>query len=556
VENLKNTRLKKPFTHIPRGIDLLHNPHFNKGTGFTASERDVLGLTGLLPSRVHTIEEQMQRIMYNFNRETSSLAKYINMLSLQDRNETLFYKVVTEHLEEMMPILYTPTVGEACDQFGHIFRRARGLFITAKDTGRIRQVLENWPDKKEVRIIVVTDGERILGLGDLGADGMGIPIGKLTLYTACAGIPPTACLPITIDVGTNNEKRRNDTLYIGLRQPRVTGAEYHQLLSEFVQSTRQVFGDILIQFEDFATENAITLLNKYRHSCCCFNDDIQGTAAVTLAGIYGALRLSGGTLTQQKILFCGAGAAATGIADLICKALVQEGLALGAAQKHCWFFDSTALVEKSRQDLSPHKLPYAHSFKPIQNLREAIKAIAPTILIGVSGAPETFDQRVIEVMSQVNPQPIIFALSNPTSKAECTAEQAYRFSQGRAIFASGSPFDPVVVSGKTIYPGQGNNAYIFPGLGLGVLASKSSEVIDEMFLVAAAALASKVSDEDLSVGRIFPHQSRIREVSLDIAVAVARVAFEKKCTSLSRPKDLRGFVQAQMYVPQYPKYLD
>ena len=541
------------LSELPHGVDLLHNPLLNQGTAFTEAERDQLGLRGLLPPRVIPMEMQAWRILENFRQKKSDLEKYVYMIDLEDRNETLFYRVIIDNLEEMMPIIYTPTVGKACQEYGHIFRRPRGLYISNKDRGRVAQILENWPFD-DVRVIVVTDGERILGLGDLGANGMGIPVGKLSLYTACAGIHPATTLPITIDVGTNNKELLDDPLYIGLSQHRVRGAEYDALIDEFVQAVRRRFPHALIQFEDFANMNAFRLLQHYRHQACAFNDDIQGTAAVTLAGLLSALRLTGGNLADQKILFLGAGEAGIGIADLIVSAMVDAGIPEEVARWQCWFVDSRGLVVKSRADLAPHKRPYAHEHPPVSDLLSAVEALHPTALIGVSGQPATFTQPVVETMAALNERPIIFALSNPTANSECTAAQAYTWSQGKAIFASGSPFPTFTLGNQTFVPGQGNNAYIFPGVGLGVVVSAARHVSDEMFHAAAKTLAALVSESDLDKGRIYPSLKRIREVSLAIAVAVAEVAYEQDLAAAPRPADLVAAVQAIMYEPVYKNY--
>lgn len=539
---------------IPRGIELLRNPLFNKGTAFTEKERDALGLRGLLPPRVHTMEEQIARVMENYKRRVDDLDRYLFLTDLQDRNETLFYRIVIDNIEEMMPIIYTPTVGKACQLYGHIFRRPRGLYISYNDKGNISKLLKNW-HIKDVKVIVVTDGERILGLGDLGAFGIGIPVGKLSLYTACARINPAWCLPILLDVGTENEHLLNDPLYIGLKQRRVRGAEYDEFIEEFMSATVKAFPSVLIQFEDFANINAFRLLEKYRDKYCTFNDDIQGTAAVTLAGILSALRITKKPFKEQTILFLGAGEAGIGIADLIVSALQKEGLTLEEARRRCWFVDSKGLVVKSRTNLAEHKLKYAHEAPYCQDLLSAIKEIKPTALIGVSGMPATFTKEVIEMMSQLNERPIIFALSNPTSKAECTAQEAYQWSNGRAIFASGSPFPPVNYEGKTFIPGQGNNAYIFPGVGLGIIASKAKRVTDSMFFAAAKALAESVQESDLEKGRIYPSLKSIKDVSAKIAKAVFEVAVEEKLARTKITGDPLEYIQSIMYEPVYRDYV-
>ena len=536
------------------GVDLLHDPKLNKGTAFTEEERDKLALRGLLPPRIFTGEEQSKRILENFHNKTDDLEKYIYMVALQDRNETLFYRTVIDNIEEIMPIIYTPVVGKACQLFGHIWRRPRGLYLTLNDKGRIAEVLRNWPMKK-VGIIVVTDGERILGLGDLGANGMGIPIGKLALYTACAGVHPSLCLPITIDVGTNNEELLNDPLYIGLLQTRLRGEVYDEMIDEFIWAVQDVFPGALIQFEDFSNQNAFRLLRKYQDQVCTFNDDIQGTASVTLAGIYSAIRITGQMLTDQKILFQGAGEAGVGIANLIVSALEAEGMSHDEAKRKCWLVDSKGLVVKSRDNLQDHKLTYAHDHKRVSSLISAMETLKPTILIGVSGQPQTFTQPIVEAMGKINEQPVIFALSNPTSKAECTAEQAYSWTNGRAIFASGSPFDPVTLNGKTYVPGQGNNAYVFPGVGLGIIESGARHVTNEMFFAAAKALAKEVSEDDLAKGSVYPPLPQIRDVSAVIASVVAEVAYERGLATVERPDDLLDYMKSRQYQPDYESYV-
>ena len=543
----------KVHLHGKRGADLLHDPMLNKGTAFTDLERDVLGLRGLLPPRVSTQEQQVMRVLENLRRKESDIEKYIFLVSLQDRNENLFYRVVMDHLDELMPIIYTPTVGQGCQEFGHIFRHSRGLYLSFRERGRFRETLKHWPFR-DVRIIVVTDGERILGLGDLGANGMGIPVGKLSLYTACAGIHPTLCLPVTLDVGTNNETLLKDPLYIGLPEPRLRGAAYDELVDEFFTAVQEIFPKACVQLEDFGNANAFRLLHRYKDRACTFDDDIQGTAGVTLAGLYSALRVTGNRLTDQKFLFLGAGEAGIGIGDLIVTGLTAEGMTEAEAKLRCWFVDSKGLVVKSRTDLVPHKRPFAHDHPPVADFLAAVESLRPTAIIGVSGMPRTFTQPVVEAMARWNRRPIVFALSNPTSKSECTAEQAYLWSEGRAIFASGSPFKPVVYNGKTFVPGQGNNAYVFPGVGLGVIASQATRVSDEMFFVAAKTLAGMVQEKDYELGRIYPDLGRIREVSGAIAAAVAEVAYTRGLTAMKRPADLHTLVKSHMYDPAYPEY--
>ena len=539
---------------FPRGVALLRDPTLNKGTAFTEAERDALGIRGLLPAHVTSQDEQLKRVLDNFRSKTSDLEKYINLAALHDRNEALFFRLVIDHPDEMLPIIYTPTVGLACQRFGHIFQRPRGLFISASDRGRVESVLRNWP-YREVAIIVVSDGERILGLGDLGANGMGIPVGKLGLYTACAGIHPNQCLPVILDMGTNNEALLKDPLYIGLQQPRVRGAAYDELIEEFITATQKVFPGVVVQFEDFANQNAFRLLERYRERICTFNDDIQGTAAVALAGVISALRLAGGRLSDQKLLFMGAGEAATGIADLTAAAMVAEGTSAADAHKRCWLVDSKGLVVKSRTELGAHKLPYAHEHAPIGDFLTAVKALAPTAIIGVAAVGGTFTQQVVEEMARINKRPIVFALSNPTSKSECTAEQAYRWSGGRALFACGSPFDPVTLDGRTHVPRQGNNSYIFPGVGLAAVAVRATRVTDEMFMAAARTLAQQVTGADLAQGSLYPPLAQVRDVSAQIAAAVAEVAYGQGFATVPKPADLLAYVRSQMYEPRYASYV-
>jgi malate dehydrogenase (oxaloacetate-decarboxylating)(NADP+) len=553
-EFVKPAQAQDLLEDFPTGVKLLHDPILNQGSAFTKEEREALGLRGLLPPRVLTQDLQVQRILENFDKKPNDLEKYVLLIDLEDRNENLFYRVVIDNLELMMPIIYTPTVGQACQEFGHIYRRPRGLYISAEDRGEVDKLLANWPFE-DVRVIVVTDGERILGLGDLGANGMGIPVGKLSLYTACAGINPATTLPVTLDVGTNNKKLLKDPLYLGLQHERIRGAAYDELVEEFITAVQKRFPRALIQFEDFANQNAFRLLSKYRERVCVFNDDIQGTAAVTLAGLYGALRLTGSSLTDHKLLFLGAGEAGIGIADLIVSAMMEEGLTAEEARARCWFVDSTGLVVQSRDNLAIHKLPYAHDHAFIQGFLEAVETLQPTGIIGVSGQGKTFTQPVVEAMARFNERPLVFALSNPTSKAECTAEEAYTWSDGRAIFASGSPFPPVTYKGQTFVPGQGNNSYIFPGVGLGIVLSGARHVPDEMFMAAAKTLAGRVSDDDLELGRVYPSLKQIRDVSAHIARAVMDVAYAKGLATVPRPYDLLGHVKAQMYQPNYISYV-
>jgi malate dehydrogenase (oxaloacetate-decarboxylating)(NADP+) len=536
-----------------RGLSLLRDPALNKGTAFTEQERDALKLRGLLPSVVFTQERQVARILENLRGLPNDLEKFVALNALHDRNEALFFRVICDNIDEMQPLIYTPTVGLACQRFGHIYQRPRGMFISANDRGRIAKVLANWPYR--AGIIVVTDGERILGLGDLGANGMGIPVGKLSLYVACAGVHPNACLPVMLDVGTNNMELLDDPFYIGVRERRLHGSAYDELVEEFITAAQKVFPGVVIQFEDFANHNAFRFLNQYRDRIPTFNDDIQGTAAVALAGLFSALRVTTGKLTEQKILFLGAGEAAAGIADLVVSALVSQGMKEDDARRCCWLVDSRGLVIKSRTDLVEHKLPYAHEHAPVGDFLSAVKALRPTAIIGVAAVGGTFTREVLEEMARLNERPIIFALSNPTSKAECTAEEAYRYTGGRALFACGSPFDTVKLNGQTFVPRQGNNSYIFPGVGLGAVASGAQRITDEMFMAAAHTLAHDVTETDLAQGSLYPALPRIREVSGNIAAAVAEVAYRRSLGTGPVPSDIAARVKAQMYDPHYQSYV-
>ena len=540
---------------FPRGAALLRDPTLNKGTAFTEKEREALGLRGLLPPHVSTQSSQVARVLENFRSLQTPLEKYILLEALQDRNEALFFRIVMQHPDEMMPIIYTPTVGLACQQFGHIYRRPRGMYISAADRGGIAHVMRNWP-YRQAAMIVVTDGERILGLGDLGANGMGIPIGKLSLYTAGAGLNPRLCLPVMLDAGTNNEALLEDPLYIGIRQKRLSGPALDDFVEEFVMAAQDVFPGIVIQFEDFANHNAFRLLRRYRDRVCCFNDDIQGTASVTVAGVYAALRVTRQAMSGQTFLCLGAGEAATGICDLLSGAMVDDGLTPEQARARCWMVDSKGLVVASRGDLAEHKKAYAHEHAPLPDFLAAVKALKPTAIIGVGATPGMFTQQVVEEMTRLNERPIVFALSNPTSKAECTAAQAYEWSGGKALFASGSPFDPVDHGGRHYVPRQGNNSYIFPGVGLGVVSVRSTRVTDEMFMVAARTLAAHTTDDDLAQGSLYPALNRVREVSAHIAAAVAEVAYRDGLATFERPDDdLVEFMRAQMYDPHYVSYV-
>ena len=528
-------------------VDLLRDKSRYRSIAFTRKERLRLGLQGLLPHAVASEPQLVDRVMTELRRQPRDIDRYMVLSSLQERNERLFYRTVVTHLEEVMPWIYTPTVGQACQEFSHIAREPKGFFITPDDRGRVAKILANWPEK-DVRVIVVTDGQRILGLGDLGANGMGIPVGKLALYTACAGVPPRHCLPVLIDVGTNNQALLDDPFYIGYPRRRVSGPAYFALVDEFVRAAQKRYPDALIQFEDFLTPDAYALLNTYRDRVLCFNDDIQGTAAVALAGVYAATRVIERPFRDLRIMFLGAGSAATGIADLMTSALVNEGLGPAEARRRLWFVDVKGLVVKSRTDLMPHNVPYAHDHAPL-DFAAAIDAVRPQVLIGATGAPGTFTQDVVERMSRLNTRPVLFALSNPTSRAECTAEQAYRWSRGRAVFVSGSPFGTVTHDGRELRPGQGNNAYVFPGIGLGAVVCRARRVPDEFFLAAARTLAGLVKPRDLERGTLYPPLRDIRRISLAIAVRVAETAYELKLARRRRPRDLKKTIADFMYEP-------
>uniref|UniRef100_A0A2P2MKM3 Malic enzyme n=1 Tax=Rhizophora mucronata TaxID=61149 RepID=A0A2P2MKM3_RHIMU len=542
---------------VASGYSLLRDPHHNKGLAFTDKERDAHYLRGLLPPAVISQELQVKKMMHIIRQYQVPLQKYMAMMDLQERNEKLFYKLLIDNVEEMLPIVYTPTVGEACQKYGNIFSRPQGIYISLKEKGRILEVLRNWPEKN-VQVIVVTDGERILGLGDLGCHGMGIPVGKLSLYTALGGVRPSACLPVTIDVGTNNEKLLNDEFYIGLRQRRATGQEYAELLHEFMTAVKQNYGErILIQFEDFANHNAFDLLAKYGTTHLVFNDDIQGTASVVLAGIVAALKLVGGTLADHRFLFLGAGEAGTGIAELIALEMSkQTNMPVEETRKNIWLVDSKGLIVSSRMEsLQQFKKPWAHEHEPIKTLLDAVNDIKPTVLIGTSGVGKTFTKEVVEAMASFNEKPIILALSNPTSQSECTAEEAYTWTGGRAIFASGSPFAPVEYEGELRVPGQANNAYIFPGFGLGLIMSGTIRVHDDMLLAASEALAAQVTPENFDKGLIYPPFANIRKISANIAANVAAKAYELGlATRLPQPQDLLKYAESCMYSPVYRGY--
>ena len=532
------------------GYEILHDPRLNKGTGFTDKERDMYGLHGLLPNQVEDIEQQIVRVNEQVDHFKESINNYVYLIQLLDNNQTLFFRTIMDNPVKYFPLIYTPTVGEACQKFGHILRRPRGLYISIKDKDIIREILGNW-NIKDVRVTVVTDGGRILGLGDLGISGMGIPIGKLALYTACAGIDPDYTLPIVLDTGTNNETFLNDPLYPGLKIRRVKGKEYEEFLEEFIISITSVFPKICIQWEDFAGPDAVMILDKYREKICTFNDDIQGTAGVAAAGLISACRLTGKPFTEQKFLFLGAGSAGTGIAGLLIKILQENDLSKVEALERIWRFNSKGLLVNSRTDLENYKKTFAHDHEPIADFITAIRQLRPTAIIGVSAIGGAFTKEIIETMSAINEFPLIFPYSNPTTHSECTAEEAYKWSAGKAIFASGSPFEVVELNGKKFVPGQGNNVFIFPAMGLAVFATEVKRVTDEMFICAAKALAGLVSEEMLKSGLIYPPISEIRNVSVNVAIKIAEYIFDSGLAGINRPENIEKFIKSKVYFPDY-----
>jgi len=535
----------------PRGAELLHDPRRNKSTAFTEQEREALGLLGLLPEGIDDLDTQLRRALAQLDGKTTDLERYIYLSQLQDTDETLFYRVLMSDPARFLPIVYTPTVGEACQKFGHIIRRPRGLYLSIRRRGRVREILKNWPER-DVRCIVVTSGERILGLGDLGANGMGIPIGKLALYTAAGGVPPQFTLPVLVDAGTNNETLLADPLYLGIKQTRATDEEMDAFVDEFVSAVQAEFPRALIQFEDWAGNDAIRHLERYRDRVCCFNDDIQGTAAVALAGLLGALRITGTPLARQRFLFLGAGSAAIGVAELLVKAMSAEGLSTDEARSRLALFDRRGLITADRKEMHDYQRPFAQRRAPIADFATAIEALRPTGIIGLSTVGGAFDRRVIEAMSRVNERPMIFPYSNPTSRSECTAEDAYAWSEGRAVFASGSPFPPVRVGERTFVPGQGNNVYVFPAMGMAVFTTGARRVTDEMFIAAARGVAEMVTPTDIAVGLIYPPVSAILETELRAAAKVADVIFERGLATVERPSgNLEAWIRGHAYVASY-----
>ncbi len=543
-----------------KGRGLLLNPLTNKGSAFTNREREELELHGLLPPAVCTMKQQLERTYENYLNKSTNLERFIYLTSLQDRNETLFYRLVLEHIDEMMPVVYTPVVGEACQKYSHIYRKARGLYIAYDQRDKMEKILLN-ATLTDPSVIVVTDGERILGLGDQGAGGMGIPIGKLSLYTLCAGVSPYSTLPITLDVGTDNQERLNDPLYLGIRQKRVRGEAYQEFIDAFVAAVQRVFPKVVLQWEDFLKGNAIKQLARFRDRLCTFNDDIQGTAGVVLAGLFSALRITRQRVRDQRIVFAGAGASAQGISDLLVAALTEDGLSRDEAIKHIWTVDSHGLVTKCRANLEDFKATYARAVDELATykcrnraeitLAETVENVRPTILIGTSGTPGTFTQELVQLMARINERPVVFPLSNPTSKSECTAEEAIRWSDGRAIVATGSPFPPVTHNGRRYRIGQCNNAFIFPGIGLGLTAARARRVTDGVFLESARALAAGVTPEDIAESAVYPQLPKIRECSLSVACATVRQAVKEGNADEAILEDLEENLRRAMWEPKY-----
>ena len=533
-----------------RGQALLDDPALNKGTAFSLEERRRLGLDGLLPSSVEGLDRQVERVLQHLDAKPTDLERYIYLVGLADRNETLFFRTLMADPARFMPIVYDPTVADACLNFGHIYRRARGMYISREMKGQIAEVMRNWPTR-DVRFICVSTGGRILGLGDIGANGMGIPIGKLQLYTACAAVPPSCMLPVLLDIGTTNASLRADPLYLGLRQAPPSTDELDALTEEFVQAVQEVFPGCCIHFEDWKGMDAIRVLKRYSDKVLCYNDDIQGTASVSLAGLTTALQIIDKPLIEQRILFLGAGSAGIGIANLIAGAMQQKGLSLDAARGRISMFDIEGLLVASRTDLSPDQKVYARNAAPTRDLVEAVENLKPTVLIGVSTKGGAFTQKVVEAMSRLNDRPIIFALSNPTNKAECSAEEAYRWSNGKALFAAGVQFPDVTLNGQTFHPGQANNFYIYPAVGLATYVARPRRITDACFIVAAQASADQVGPDLRAKGMLFPSQANILETEVTTATRVAEFMFEQGLAQVERPRDIRGWIEGQLYKPQY-----
>jgi malate dehydrogenase (oxaloacetate-decarboxylating)(NADP+) len=539
------------MTSNKRGMDLLHDPSLNKSTAFSEAEKQALGIVGLVPDVTETMELQLNRVMMQLGHKSTDLDRYIYLVNLLDHNETLFYKTIMSDPARFLPIVYDPTIGEACLKFGHIYRQTRGMYLSMTRRGKVKDVLRNWP-QKDVRFICVTDGGRILGLGDLGANGAGIPIGKLQLYTACAGVPPQYLLPMYLDAGTNNEQYLHDPLYLGMRKTRPATDELYSFVDEFVEAVQEVFPKCCIHFEDWTGVDAVHLLQRYRDKYCVYNDDVQGTAGITLAGMINAAKLKGTKLKDEKYLFLGAGSAGIGLADLLCSALVGQGMTLKEAQSRVYMFDINGLLESSRTDLVDFQKPYAHKHAPTRDFVAAIESIKPTTIIGVSTVGGAFTQKVIETLSRINERPVVLALSNPTEHAECTPEQAYTWSKGKAIYAAGVQFAPVHLNGQTFLPGQANNFYIFPAVGMAIFATQASRVTDEMFIEAAYGVADQVKLELLKQGLLYPLQADILETEIQTAARVAKLVFDSGLARVERPADMLSFIRRRVYKPEYP----
>jgi malate dehydrogenase (oxaloacetate-decarboxylating)(NADP+) len=533
-----------------QGIELLHDPSHNKSTAFTEAEKQALGLVGLLPDVTETEDLQLQRVMMQLGKKDTDLERYIYLNNLVDHNETLFYKTIMSDPARFLPVVYDPTIGEACLKYGHIYRQPRGMYLSITRRGKVKEILKNWPEK-DVRFICVTDGGRILGLGDLGANGAPIPIGKLQLYTACAGVPPLPLLPMYLDAGTNNEQYLRDPLYLGMRKTRPATAELFSFVDEFVEAVQEVFPKCCIHFEDWTGADAVHLLQRYRDKYCVYNDDVQGTAGITLAGMINAAKLKGTKLKDEKYLFLGAGSAGIGLADLLCSALVAQGMSLKEAQSRVHMFDVNGLLESSRKDLLDFQKPYAHQHAPTRDFVAAIESIKPTAIIGVSTIGGAFNQKVVEAMAKINERPVILALSNPTEHAECTPEQAYTWSKGKAIYAAGVQFEPVHYNGQTFLPGQANNFYIFPAVGMAIFATQAKRVTDEMFIEAGQAVADQVPPGLLKQGLLYPLQSNILETEIQTAARVAKLVFDSGLARVSRPTDMVAFIRQHVYKPEY-----
>ena len=540
------------MTISKRGIELLHDPSLNKSTAFTEAEKQALGIVGLVPDVTETEDLQLSRVMMQLGQKNTDLERYIYLINLLDHNETLFYRTVMSDPARFLPIVYDPTIGEACLKFGHIYRQARGMYLSITRRGKVKEVLRNWP-QKDVRFICVTDGGRILGLGDLGANGAGIPIGKLQLYTACAGVPPQYLLPMYLDAGTNNEQYLHDSLYLGLRRARPSIDELYSFVDEFVEAVQEVFPKCCIHFEDWTGTDAVHLLQRYRDKYCVYNDDVQGTAGITLTGMINAAKLKSTKLKDEKYLFLGAGSAGIGLANLLCSALVVQGMALKDAQSRVYMFDINGLLESTRKDLVDFQRPYAHQHAPTRDFVAAIESIKPTTIVGVSTIGGAFTQKVVETMSRINDRPVILALSNPTEHAECTPEQAYTWSKGKAIYAAGVQFAPVHYNGQTFLPGQANNFYIFPAVGMAIFATQAKRVTDEMFIEAGQAVADQVPSALLNQGLLYPLQSNILETEIQTAARVAKLVFDSGLARVPRPADMVTFIREHVYKPEYSK---